>query len=222
MAITVLLAEDNALLRAGLRGVLEDEPELELVGVCGDLGELEARHAELDPDVVVTDIRMPPTSSDEGIRFARALRERGARTGVVVLSQFEEPEYAIALLEGGAAGRAYLLKDRVGDVGQLVAAVRDVAAGGSAIDPRLVEGLVAARVRQSTSPLSRLTPREREVLAEMAEGRTNTAIAERMVLTVRAVERHINSLFAKLGLADEPDYHRRVRAVLLYLSDGAA
>jgi DNA-binding NarL/FixJ family response regulator len=171
------------------------------------------------PDVVITDIRMPPTGTDEGIRAAAHLRETSPSTGVVVLSQYDSPAYALALLEGGSNGRAYLLKERVSDVEQLLGAVREVAQGGSVIDPKIVDGLVAARTKAAKSDLQRLTPREREVLSEMAQGKSNAATAATLVLTERAVEKHINSIFSKLGLSEEKDVNRRVKAVLLYLSD---
>jgi DNA-binding NarL/FixJ family response regulator len=170
------------------------------------------------PDVVVTDICMPPTNTDEGIQAARAIRRSSPRTGVVVLSQYDEPSHALALLQDGVAGRAYLLKERVAQPGQLVDAVQAVAEGGSVIDPRIVESMLLASSRPDASPLRHLTGREREVLAEMATGANNTTIAERLHVTVRAVERHINSIFAKLGLTEEGEVHRRVRAVLLYLA----
>src|SRR5207253_1071340 len=171
------------------------------------------------PDVVLTDIRMPPTNTDEGIRAAAHLREVNPEAGAVVLSQYADAEYALAFLEGGSRGRGYLLKERVSDVEQLIAAIREVARGGSVIDPRVVDGLVAARARARESPLRQLTPRETEILAEMARGRTNAAIAQTLVLSERAVEKHINSIFSKLGLSEEREVHRRVKAVLLFLSD---
>jgi DNA-binding NarL/FixJ family response regulator len=169
--------------------------------------------------VVITDIRMPPTGTDEGIRAAERLRDTHPETGVVVLSQYVDPGYALALLEKGSGGRAYLLKERVSDVEQLLAAVKQVASGGSVIDPKVVEALVSART-SAQSPLARLTPRESEVLSEMAQGKNNAGIAAALVLSERAVEKHINSIFLKLGLSEEPDVHRRVKAVLLFLSAG--
>ncbi len=171
------------------------------------------------PDVVVTDIRMPPTGTDEGIRAALALREAYPDTGVVVLSQYADPAYALALLERGSEGRAYLLKERVSDATQIVRAIEDVANGGSVIDPLVVEALVAQRQKHTASALGRLTPREREVLEQMAQGRNNAGIAQALFLSERAVEKHINSLFSKLGLSEEVDVHRRVKAVLLYLAE---
>jgi len=223
MAIRVVLAEDNYLLRTAVQQLVENQPDLDLVGVCADLGSLLAAIDEQHPDVVLTDIRMPPTGTDEGLQAAARLRETSPQTGVVVLSQYAEPEYALTLLEKGAARRAYLLKDRVSDVEQLVAAIREVARGGSVIDPVVVEALVAARSAQSNSPLTELTPRERETLAEMAQGKSNAAIAQALFLTERAVEKHINSIFSKLCLSEERDTNRRVKAVLLFLgqTDGA-
>jgi DNA-binding NarL/FixJ family response regulator len=171
------------------------------------------------PDVVVTDIRMPPTGTDEGIRAALALRDKHPETGVVVLSQYVDPAYALALLERGSEGRAYLLKERVSDATQIVRAIEDVANGGSVIDPVVVEALVAQRQKQKASAVERLTPREREVLEQMAQGRNNAGIAQALFLSERAVEKHINSLFSKLGLSEEVDVHRRVKAVLLYLAE---
>jgi DNA-binding NarL/FixJ family response regulator len=170
------------------------------------------------PDVVVTDIRMPPTGTDEGIRAANELRGRYPDMGVVVLSQYSEPAYALQFLESGSKGRAYLLKERISDIGQLASAIREVARGGSVIDPEVVDKLVTARAKGSHSPLRALTPREVEVLGEMAQGKNNAAVAASLVLSERAVEKHINSIFFKLGLTEEPDVHRRVKAVLLFLA----
>ena len=199
--------------------MIETQPELELVATATDYNSLMAAVEKEQPQVVITDIRMPPTGTDEGIRAAEQIRVSHPETGVVVLSQYVEPEYALSLLEKGAAGRAYLLKERVSDIEQLVNAIREVARGGSVIDPRVVESLVAARTRKADSPLRDLTPREQEVLAAMAEGKNNAAIATRLFLTERAVEKHINSIFSKLGLHEDKDVHRRVRAALLYLSE---
>jgi len=245
--IRVVLADDNYLLREGVRQLIETQAELELAAVAADLDSLMAAVEAQRPDVVITDIRMPPTGTDEGIRAAAELRAKHPQMGVVVLSQYVEPEYALALLEKGAAGRAYLLKERVSDIEQLVYAIREVAKGGSVIDSKVVEALVAARTRKADSPLRDLTPRETEVLAAMAEGQNNAAIASplrdltpretevlaamaegqnnaaiagRLFLTERAVEKHINSIFSKLGLAEEKDVHRRVKAALVYLSAG--
>ena len=167
---------------------------------------------------MLTDIRMPPDNSDEGIVAATTLREQYPEIGVVVLSQYVEPTYALQLFDGGSQGRAYLLKERLSDVEQLVQAIREVTTGGSVIDPKVVESLVEARSRTKHSPLEHLTPRELEVLSEIAQGKNNAAVAASLVLSERAVEKHINSLFSKLGLGEEPDAHRRVKAVLLYLA----
>jgi DNA-binding NarL/FixJ family response regulator len=216
--IRVVVAEDTYLVREGIRRLLEPEADIELVAACADLPSLlEAIEAE-QPDVVLTDIRMPPSDQDEGIQVAAGLRETSPETGVVVLSQFAEPEYALALLEKGAEGRAYLLKDRVGDVAQLAGAIREVATGGSVMDPKIIEALVAARTRND-SPLDELTPRERETLEEMAQGKNNAAIAESLVITEPSVEKVIHSIFRKLGVAWQPDVNRRVKAVLLYLAE---
>ena len=217
-AIKVVLAEDNYLVRQGVVRLLESADDIELAKVCGDLPSLLAAVDSVKPDVVVTDIRMPPTSTDEGIQAATSLRNLHPRVGVVVLSQYDEAEYALKLLEGGSAGRAYLLKDRLSDPGRLTGAIREVAAGGSVIDPQVVERLVAAQRRSSASMLNHLTPRELAVLSQMAQGKNNAAIANELRLSLRVVEKHINTIFSKLGLSEETDIHRRVKAVLIYLS----
>jgi DNA-binding NarL/FixJ family response regulator len=219
--IRLVLAEDHYLLREGTRRLLETQPELELAAVCGDLDSLLAAVDTERPDVVLTDIRMPPTGTDEGIRAAAQLRVTHPDVGVVVLSQYAQPAYALALLEGGTARRAYLLKEHIDDVEQLVSAIRAVASGGSLIDPKVVEGLVDGKARLRNSPLNDLTPRERDVLREMAEGKNNAAIAQALFLTERSVEKVIHSIFLKLGLAWEPSLHKRVKAVVLYLGEGA-
>ena len=219
MAVRLVLAEDHYLVREGVRRLLEGTPGLEVAAVCGDLDALLAAVESASPDVVVTDIRMPPGNADEGIRASARLRETHPDVGVVVLSQYSEPSYALALLEGGSARRAYLLKERVENVEQLVAAIHAVAEGGSVIDPKVVETLVAERARAAESPLGQLTPRERDVLREMAEGKNNAAIAASLVLTERSVEKVIHSIFLKLGIAWEQAVHRRVKAVILYLAD---
>ena len=219
MPIRLVLADDHYLVREGVRRLLETEPELEVVAVCEDLDSLLAAVDAEHPDVVLTDIRMPPGSSDEGIQAAGRLRQSHPEVGVVVLSQYATPSYALALLEQGSEGRAYLLKERVEDLDQLVAAIRAVAAGGSVIDPKVVEALVAKDGRAETSALNELTPRERDVLREMAEGKTNAAIAEALFLTERSVEKVIHSIFLKLGLTWEPSVHKRVKAVILYLAE---
>jgi DNA-binding NarL/FixJ family response regulator len=217
--IRLVLADDHYLVREGVRRLLELEPELEVAAVCGDLQSLLQAVETVRPDVVVTDIRMPPGASDEGIQAAASLRETHPTVGVVVLSQYATPSYALALLQDGSAGRAYLLKERVEDVDQLVAAIRAVADGGSVIDPRVVEALVSDNGRAESSPLHELTPREQDVLREMAEGKTNAAIAEALFLTERSVEKVIHSIFLKLGLTWEPSVHKRVKAVILYLAE---
>jgi DNA-binding NarL/FixJ family response regulator len=216
--VKVVLAEDNVLLREGMSRLVAANEDFELAGVAGDLPQLLALVKEREPDVVVTDIRMPPTGTDEGIKAAAWLREHFPKTGVVVLSQYVAPGYALALLEHGSAGRAYLLKERVGSVDELARAIRAVAAGGSVIDPQVVDELVRARSAQRSSGLSMLTVRETQILAEMAQGKSNSAIAAALFVTERAVEKHTNSIFAKLGLSEERDVNRRVKAVLVYLS----
>jgi DNA-binding NarL/FixJ family response regulator len=217
--IRLVLAEDHYLVREGLRRLLETEPDLEVVAACGDLDSLLAAVDAERPDVVLTDIRMPPGDSDEGIQAAERLRETNPAVGVVVLSQYANPTYALALLKGGSAGRAYLLKERVDDLGQLAAAIRTVAEGGSVIDPKVVEALVAENARGERSPLNELTPRERDVLREIAEGKNNAAIAAALFLTERSVEKVIHSIFLKLGLTWETAVHKRVKAVILYLAE---
>jgi DNA-binding NarL/FixJ family response regulator len=217
--IRVALAEDHVLLREGISRLVAATEDFELVGVAGDLPQLLRIVSEQEPDVVVTDIRMPPTGTDEGIRAAAWIREHHPRAGVVVLSQYTAPGYAVALLEHGSAGRAYLLKEQVASVDELARAIRTVAQGGSVIDPRVVDELVKARSQHHRSALSSLTARESEILAEMAQGKSNAAIAAALSVTERAVEKHTNSIFAKLGLSEERDVNRRVKAVLLFLSE---
>jgi DNA-binding NarL/FixJ family response regulator len=219
VGIRVVVAEDHVLLREGVSRLVQAEDDLELVGTCGDLPGLLGTIDRETPDVVVTDIRMPPTGTDEGIQAAASLRQRHPGIGVVVLSQYANPSYALALLAEGSEGRAYLLKERVSDVDELLRAIREVARGGSVIDPKVVEALVASTSRSKRSDLDRLTPREAEILAEMARGKSNAAIAATLVLSERAVEKHTNSIFSKLGLSEERDVNRRVKAVLLYLAE---
>jgi DNA-binding NarL/FixJ family response regulator len=219
MGIRLVIAEDNYLVREGVTQLLAAAGEVDIVAVCQDLDGLTAAVEETRPDVVLTDIRMPPTNSDEGIRLAEQLRSSHPGCGVVVLSQYLDAEYALKLLGGGAAGRAYLLKERVSNLDQLLNAIKEVASGGSVIDPRVVEELIATRQRMAASPLRDLTVREREVLGHVAEGKNNAAIARALFLTEPSVEKHINSIFSKLGLSDEPEVHRRVKAVLLYLAE---
>ena len=217
--IRVVLAEDNYLVREGVLRLLEEEDDLDVVAVCDDLPSLERAIAEHSPDLVLTDIRMPPDNSDEGIQVAHRLRAASPQTGVVALSQIAEPEYALALLEGGAERRGYLLKDRVSEAGEIPAAIRTVAGGGSVVDSKVVEALVGSRSTKS-SPLDELTPRERETLEQMAQGKTNAAIAASFVITERSVEKVVHSIFQKLGLTWQEDINRRVKAVLLYLAEG--
>ena len=219
VSIKVALAEDSLIVREGIQQLLASEPDIEVVAACADLDSLLEAVEAIRPDVVVTDIRMPPTGTDEGIRLAAILRESYPDTGVLVLSQYAQPSYALALLDSGSDGRAYLLKQRVHDRAELVWAIRSVASGGSVIDPKIVEGLVAAKARTERSPLTELTPREREVLAEIAAGKSNTSIAESLVLTKRAVEKHINSIFLKLNLSGAEDVSKRVAATLMFLGD---
>ena len=219
VAIRVVVAEDNLLVREGLQQLLASSPAVDVVAAYGDVDALLGAVGQDRPDVVLTDIRMPPSNTDEGIRVAEHLRRTYPSMGVVVLSQYAEPQYVLALLERGSDRRGYLLKERIHDRGQLVSAIDTVARGGSVIDPKIVELLVAAKVRINQSPLSELTPREREVLAEVAEGKSNAAIAESLVLTKRAVEKHVNSIFMKLGLAASETVAKRVKATLIFLSD---
>jgi len=219
MAIRVVLAEDNYLVREGVRRLIEAQPELELIAVCDELDSLLAAIEADPPDVVLTDIRMPPTGTDEGLQAAERMRVLHPEGGVVLLSQYADPQYALAFLANGSKGRGYLLKERVSDVDQLLAAIREVARGGSYIDPRVIDALVQARSQSAASPLRLLTPRELEILSEMAQGKNNQAIATALVLSDRAVEKHISSIFSKLGVSEEPDIHRRVKAVLLFLAD---
>jgi len=217
--LRVVFAEDNYLVREGTVALLGEEPEIEIVATAATYDDLMVAVAELQPDAVLTDIRMPPTGTDEGIRAAKAIRAEHPSIGVVVLSQFAEDAYAYDLLKDGAAGLGYLLKERVGDVHEVVRALTEVAAGGSVLDPKVVEALVAAKDRMAHSPLAQLTDREREVLSMMAQGMNNAAIAKALFLTDRAVEKHINSMFHKLGLTEEPAVHRRVMAVLAFLRE---
>jgi DNA-binding NarL/FixJ family response regulator len=219
VSIRIVLAEDHFLLREGLRRLLEAEADLEVVAVCDNFDGLLDAVAGEQPDVVVTDIRMPPTNLDEGIRAAEHFRATKPDLGVVVLSQYVEPGYAHALFEGGTERRAYLLKDRVSEMEQLAGAIRSVVAGGSAVDPKVVEGLVGAKASTEYSPLQELTPRELDVLRGMAEGKNNASIAASLFLTERSVEKVIHSIFRKLDLGWDASVHKRVKAVILYLAD---
>jgi DNA-binding NarL/FixJ family response regulator len=220
MPLRLIFAEDDYLVRAGTAALLAEVEDVDVVETVADAEGLLAAVEAHTPDVVLTDIRMPPTHTTEGIDAARRIRAEHPDVGVVVLSQFAEEEYAYDLLKDGATGLGYLLKERVADVEELVQALRDVARGGSVLDPKVVEGLVSRKERLASSPLAQLTEREREVLEHMAQGKNNAAIAKSLFLTERAVEKHINSLFHKLGLSEEPDVHRRVMAVLTYLREG--
>jgi DNA-binding NarL/FixJ family response regulator len=219
MPIRAVFAEDSLLVREGVRQLLATVPEIDLIAVCEDRDSLLSAIETTRPDAVLTDIRMPPGNSDEGIEVAARLRETNPRTGVVVLSQFSEASYALRLFDQGASGRAYLLKERVSDLDQLVNALREVARGGSVVDPKVVEALIAARSHKKDSALEALTPRERDVMAAVAQGKNNAAIAASLFLTERGVEKHINAIFSKLGLSEEKDLHRRVKAALIYLAE---
>jgi DNA-binding NarL/FixJ family response regulator len=219
MAIRVAVADDNLLVREGIVHVLERAPTIEVVSASADLDDLLTAIEEEDPDVVLTDIRMPPSNRMEGIVVANRLHDSHPRMAVIVLSQYAEPQYALSLLEYGSARRGYLLKDKLGNRAELVNAIEQVAAGGSVIDPQIVERLVDARRSEAASPLNRLTPREHEVLAEVASGKSNAAIAQSLVISKRGVERHVGAIFAKLDLPHEAEASRRVKAALLYLSD---
>lgn len=222
MTTRLAIAEDTYLVREALEHLLATVPEIEVVASCGDFDSLRESIGKVRPEVVLTDIRMPPTGTDEGIRLAAELRESDPGIGVVVLSQYSEPEFVVRLFEDGSDRRAYLLKERVGDRGELIAAIEAVRDGGSFIDPKIVEVMVQARARAESSPLRELTPRELEVLSLVATGSSNSAVAEELVLTKRAVEKHINSIFLKLGLTHDPSedaISKLVKAVLMYLAD---
>jgi len=219
MALRLVIAEDHLLVREGIRRLLETQPDFEIAAVCEDLDSLLAAVDAERPDVVVTDIRMPPGNADEGIQAAERIRTTHPDVGVVVLSQYATPSYALALLESGSARRSYLLKERVQDLEHLASAIRAVADGGSVIDPKVVEALVAENARGEGSRLNQLTPREHDVLREMAAGKSNAAIGESLFLAERSVEKVIHSIFLKLGLTWETSVHRRVKAVILYLAE---
>ena len=220
--IRVAIAEDAYVVREFLTATLGAAPEVELVAVCTNGKELRSAISSWHPDVVITDIRMPPSGSDEGIAIAAEVRDSDPEMGVIVLSQYAEPAYALSLLEHGTGRRAYLLKERIRDRAELITAIETVADGGAVIDPLIVDALIQARSRVEHSKLAELTPRERELLAEIASGKSNGAIAESLFLTKRAVEKHVNSIFSKLGLPESEDVSRRVMAALIYLSDGEA
>jgi DNA-binding NarL/FixJ family response regulator len=217
--VRVVFAEDNYLVREGTAALLQSSGDVDLLGTAASLDELLAAVEQLKPEAVLTDIRMPPTNTTEGIDAAKRIRQEHPEIGVVVLSQYAEEEYAYDLLKDGAAGLGYLLKERVSDLEEVVRALNEVSKGGSVLDPKVVEALVAAKERMAHSPLAKLTEREREVLENMAQGKNNAAIAKSLFLTERAVEKHINSLFHKLGLSEEAEVHRRVKAVLAFLRE---
>jgi DNA-binding NarL/FixJ family response regulator len=218
--LRAVIADDSFLVREGTKRLLEDSGEVEVVASTEDAATLLAAVDALRPDVVITDIRMPPGHSTEGIDAALAIRAEHPRVGVVVLSQYSDAEYAVQLLGGGTEGLGYLLKSRVGDLDDVLHALREVAAGRSVVDPGVVERLVQSRVAQTTSPLAALAPRELDVLREMAEGKTNGAIAQTLHLSESTIEKHVNAIFTKLALSEEPSVSRRVAAVLSYLRDG--
>ena len=216
MALRVVFADDNFLVREGVAALLNESDEIELVDTVGDPNSLIKAVAEHRPDAVLTDIRMPPTHTNEGIEAAKRIRTEFPETGVVVLSQYVEDDYALDLLADGVGGLGYLLKERVSDLDALVRALGEVSRGGSALDPKVVEALLARRSSDAQSPLELLSEREREVLQEMAAGRNNGAIAKTLYMSERAVEKHISAIFTKLGLNDEGEVNRRVMAVLAY------
>lgn len=221
MTLRVVVADDHFVVREGVRRILESEADIDVVATVGTASELESAVATVDPDVVVTDIRMPPSFHTEGIDAALRIRAARPQVGVVVLSQYADAQYTVELLRDGSDGVAYLLKERVGDPDQLIAAVRATAAGGSVIDPDVVASLVARTTHQIDSPLAELTDRELDVLHQMAEGRTNAGIAEQLHLSESTIEKYSTSMFSKLGLASEPSVHRRVAAVVTYLHSRA-
>jgi DNA-binding NarL/FixJ family response regulator len=220
--IRVVVADDSYLVREAVTRLLETSDRIEIAASCGDRDALLRAVEAEEPDVVVTDIRMPPTHTDEGLQVAATLRRTHPDVGVVVLSQYSEPQYGLALLEDGSDGRGYLLKERINHRGQLLSAIEAVARGGSVMDAKVVESLIDARRRVEHSPLADLTPRELEILSFIARGHSNQAIADELVLTKRAVEKHINAIFLKLGLTDALDVSRRVKAALIYLAESDA
>jgi len=221
VALRLVIAEDSYLVRTALGELFGSEPDLSVVAVAHDRGALVDAIERENPDVVLSDIRMPPDHETEGIEVASWLRGEHPEVGVVILSQYAEPEYALRLFEGGSGGRAYLLKERVGNRVEILDAIRAVAAGGSVVDAKIVDTLVAERARAANSPLSDLSEREREVLAGVAAGKSNGAIADALFLTKRAVEKHINAIFMKLNLREAEDVSRRVKATLMFLGKDA-
>lgn len=216
-ALRVVVADDNVFIRNGIAAMIDTIDDMELVAECSDLPELRSAVADHEPDLVVTDIQMPPTLTDEGIVAAIEIRAERDDVGVLVLSQYVEPEYVMMLFEGGSDGLGYLLKERVADLDEFERAIRSVASGQSAVDPKVVDVLVSSR-SQRPSEIDQLTPRETEVLGLIAEGLNNAAIANRLVLGDKAVAKHINGIFSKLGLSEEDEVHRRVKAVLVWLA----
>ncbi len=217
MALRVVLADDNFLVREGIAALLAEVDDVDLIAGVGDPQSLLKAVAEHAPDAVLTDIRMPPTHTTEGIDAAKQIRADHPDIGVVVLSQYVEEDYAVELLADGVAGRGYLRKERVSDIDELVRALQDVARGGSALDPKVVEGLMNRKASEASSPLLGLTDKERAVLEQMATGRNNATIARTLYMSERSVEKHISAVFLKLGLVDEGEMNRRVRAVLTYV-----
>ena len=217
MAVRLVVGEDDLLVREGIIWLLSTAPDLDVVASCEDYDGVVAAVEREDPDVVLTDIKMPPTSTDEGVRLARALHLSHPRVGVVVVSQYSEPEQVLGVFEQGSDHRAYLLKERIHDRAVLVSAIRSVAAGGSSVDPKIIDVLVYARAGGASSRLEELTPREREVLAEIAQGKSNSVIADDLFLTKRSIEKHVNSIFVKLGLGNADDVSKRVKAALIFL-----
>jgi DNA-binding NarL/FixJ family response regulator len=219
MAVRIVVAEDNLLVREGIVRLLSTAPDFEVVASCDSYDGVVAAVEGEDPDVVLTDIRMPPTLTDEGVRLARALHLSHPKVGVVVVSQYSEPEQVLGVFEEGSDRRAYLLKERIHDRAVLVSAIRAVAAGGSSVDPKIIDVLVYARAGRASSRLDELTPREREVLAEIAQGKSNSVIADDLFLTKRSIEKHVNSIFLKLGLGNADDVSKRVKAALIFLME---
>src|SRR5262245_28561093 len=219
MPLRIVISEDDLLVREGIVRLLSGAPDLEVVAACDDYDATFAAVEEQEPDVLLTDIRMPPTATDEGIRLSQQIRVNHPRMGVVVVSQSSEPDHVLGLFEGGSDRRAYLLKERIHDRAALVSAIRSVAAGGTSVDPRIIEVLVHARSGEEPSQLAELTPRERDVLAAIAEGKSNASIAKELFLTKGTVEKNVNSIFLKLGLGGAADVSKRVKAALLFLAE---
>lgn len=217
--LRIVVAEDDLLVREGLVRLLSSMPDVDVVASCEDYDEAMEAVAKTDPDVVLTDVRMPPTSTDEGIRLAGQIRANHPRTGVVVVSHYSEPAHVLALFENGSNGRGYLLKERLHDRATLASAVRSVAAGQSSVDSKVIDVLISARSGHPNSRLGALTPREREVLGKIAEGKSNSLIAEELFLTKRSVEKHVNSIFLKLSLGSADDVSKRVKAALIFLAE---